>query len=1274
MDLVFDITGSHIAELDDSDLRTLVARLCEAELRRSGLPVSAVTAGGDQNAADGGLDVRVNLPASTAMGGFIPRPATGFQVKVPDMPRHAILEEMCPNGILRPVIQQLASASGAYIIVSAQGSTADSALQSRHDAMRGAVATLEDPSTLTLDFYDRERLASWVREHHGLVSWVRERIGQPIRGWRPYANWALPSENVDARYLVDGKNRLHDERSPREGGLPVEQGIRRIREVLAQPRGTVRLVGLSGTGKTRLVQAVFDARVGDLALDPTLAFYTDLADEPDPSPRDLLLRLAQDRQRAIVVVDNCPPETHRDLTAICIRQESIISLITIEYDVGDDDPEGTEVFRLEPASNEVIVNLLECQAPHISQVDRRHIAEASGGNARIALALARTVTRGESVANLKDTELFKRLFYQRQAPNDLLLRAAQACSIVYSFNGVVLEGETAELPLLAELVGLTTAELYRCVAELRSRDLVQPRGQWRAVLPQALANRLARQALEEIVPGRLSATIVEKGPDRLLQSFSRRLGYLHDSDVAQNIVRGWLSPGGLLSNISQLTSLGITILQNVAPVDPEAILDALESAAIGNDATSLFDHSNRGHSIWGSLLRSLAYESHSFEKAALLLARFVTHEQPSHMDASAGSLFTELFHLYLSGTHASVEQRLRVIDTLVGSEDAASQARGIEAIDALLEAWHFTSSHHFEFGARPRDHGWHPKTNIELVEWYRAALSYAQRWALLNGPLRDKVRSILAKQFRSLWTRAGILDELESMAHALAAQDFWSDGWIAIRNTISFDANAMPPDHVDRLRTLEVALRPNGLLQKARAYVLTQSSWSLDIADGEPCEEGDAEGANFERADEITEMLGREIATNRGALDALLPNLVRNEVARVSQFGKGLATGADQLPALWGRLVEAVGKTKESERNIDVLRGFLSGAYARDTEVTAGFLEAAVDNSILGPWFPILQTSINIDEEGAKRLERALRIGLAPSWTYQYLSMGRATDPIPTSILRRLILGIASLPKGYAVAVKILRMRLFSLKISGGTLEDELALCGRELMRRYTFDQPREMLDHELGIIVDACFRGDTSAEDATFICRQLKAALVGHRTSAYHYKMLIASLFRTQPTISLNEFLGDHPQGTIHSGIYSFDSTPRNPLDEVSPESLIAWAQIDPPARFPQLAAAIIPFMNGETKGTTVWTPTALQILNLSPDRIAVLTRFRSQFMPNGWSGSLANILESRRLLLRALLSYSDPAVVSWARGQDAELGRWAERERLQEGLREQRIDQSFE
>jgi len=154
---------THIAELADDYLRTLIGLLCEAELARRGLPVSVVTWGGNQRAADGGLDVRVSLPAGSAVADFMPRPNTGFQVKCQDMPRAAILEEMRPSGVLRPVIRELADASGAYVIASSQGSTADSALRNRCAAMAEAVAGLPNAEALTLDFHDRTRLASWVR-------------------------------------------------------------------------------------------------------------------------------------------------------------------------------------------------------------------------------------------------------------------------------------------------------------------------------------------------------------------------------------------------------------------------------------------------------------------------------------------------------------------------------------------------------------------------------------------------------------------------------------------------------------------------------------------------------------------------------------------------------------------------------------------------------------------------------------------------------------------------------------------------------------------------------------------------------------------------------------------------------------------------------------------------------------------------------------------------------------------------------------------------------
>lgn len=120
---MLDITGNDIAELNDTDLRSLIGLLCEAELDSKDISTAGVTWGGHQNAGDGGIDVRVDIESE--IEGYIPRPQTGFQVKATDMSRSKIIEEMMPEGNLRPCITELIEKKGAYIIVRSRGQVFD---------------------------------------------------------------------------------------------------------------------------------------------------------------------------------------------------------------------------------------------------------------------------------------------------------------------------------------------------------------------------------------------------------------------------------------------------------------------------------------------------------------------------------------------------------------------------------------------------------------------------------------------------------------------------------------------------------------------------------------------------------------------------------------------------------------------------------------------------------------------------------------------------------------------------------------------------------------------------------------------------------------------------------------------------------------------------------------------------------------------------------------------------------------------------------------------
>jgi len=105
--------------------------------------------------------------------------------------------------------------------------------------------------------------------------------------------------------------------------------------------------------------------------------------------------LISSKQRAILVIDNCGPELHRRLSELCRATGSTVSLITIEYDIQEDEPEGTEVFKLLPSSDDLIEKLIVKRFPHILGINARTIAKFSSGNARVAIALAETVKTKE---------------------------------------------------------------------------------------------------------------------------------------------------------------------------------------------------------------------------------------------------------------------------------------------------------------------------------------------------------------------------------------------------------------------------------------------------------------------------------------------------------------------------------------------------------------------------------------------------------------------------------------------------------------------------------------------------------------------------------------------------------------------------------------------------------------------------------------------------------------------------------------------------------------
>lgn len=1269
---MLEITTDDIGRLDDGALRELVVRLCEAELSAAGLPTSDLTAGGPQDAPDGGIDVRIDAAGALGGNGYVPRGQTGFQVKASPMPASALANEMAPGGKLRDTISALLAEGGAYVVVCSKASPTDSRLRLLKQKMWETANGKTIHPEAVLDFIGADRLALWCRAHPGVSAWARGAVGRPTEGWFPYGNWSRPSEGIEPELILDESARLIDERSPQDGALGVKDGLERMRALAGTPRSSMRLVGLSGVGKTRLVQAIFDDRIGQGALPEHKALYCDYGTPVSPTPSEIARQLVARQAEVVLLVDNCSPETHRTLSEIVALPGSRVSLLTVEYDVRDDDMEGTEVFRLEPASDDVTVSLIKRRYPHINQANGRRLADIAGGNARIALALAHTVRRGESLGRLRDDGLFERLFFQRNQQDPALLAAAEITSLVYSFDGED-EADTSELAVLAQLAGQSVSALKLACAELGRRDLLQKRSHWRAVLPHAVANRLAARAFERLdLPAVGEA--MEVGGQRLLRSFSRRLAFLHDAAQARNLAESWFAADGRLGRLHQITDADFELFRNLAPLAPEAALSAITRGAQADSGWSKFGSNYYGgvrsrHEL-ARLIRALAFDPPMFDEAATRLVEIAIADKENDRQPNKPVLIG-LFKLYLSGTMAGPAQRHAFLKLLTDSDDDQRITLGMELLDSMLETHWFGSVDSFDFGARPRSFGWEPASPEDIAAWFLPAIDLAKTIALSKTKLAVQARQILSNRFRGLWWKTVLKEALSRTMITLTQDAFWPEGWIAVRSAIRF----APQDaDVSDLRSLEAQLRPSDLLQQARAYGFSKGYDSIDLEDLD--EDDDETVGHRGRAERITRKIAIAVAADDEVRQLLIPDLVRSGVQRHWSFGEGLALGADDPATIWTELVDALRLALADDPEPAVLRSFLRAWATRDPEAVQAVFDWLLHEPGLGQWFPFLQTATYpFDAAAVARLLTSLDVGITPAAGYYTLVYGGVIEAIEPTIFATLIAGIAAKEGGHRVALQIFHMRLFSDR-EKSSIDPAIRQAGRDLLATYSFGSRDQREEANLAELAGACLGGPEGERAAERLLRRLKVAVNRYNAYAHDHDELVATVFALQPRVALDFFL--ERQFQSHQGRYSRSllhhfTFRAKPVTHVSENDLLAWAAADPPVRYKRIAACIPIFIGKDpdiSDDADRWWPPALALLESAPDRAEILNEYDDHVHPRSWSGSRAAILERRRVAMKRLDDHSDALVREWGLGWQRRLAEMIPQERARESRREQSFE----
>ena len=158
-------------------------------------------------------------------------------------------------------------------------------------ALRGAGMDIADDR---IDFRDAGQVAAWANCYPSVAAWVKERtqpgtIG-PFQSWR---HWAGRAEHDAASWTDD--ERFSELRA-------------HVLAAALEPRRFCRIVGRSGIGKSRLVLEALapahEAEASGYSLSD-LVLYADESEVGSPAINGVAQVLAENGQRAVIVVDRC---------------------------------------------------------------------------------------------------------------------------------------------------------------------------------------------------------------------------------------------------------------------------------------------------------------------------------------------------------------------------------------------------------------------------------------------------------------------------------------------------------------------------------------------------------------------------------------------------------------------------------------------------------------------------------------------------------------------------------------------------------------------------------------------------------------------------------------------------------------------------------------------------------------------------------------------------------------------------------------------------------
>ena len=1254
----FEVTGEHIAALTERTFPLLLRRLLSAEAQAHGLPTDGIHVASSIFHPDGGEDGRITWEGDPDRTPFLPCRFNQFQLKAGKIqPMEAGQEVLSARGPVKEMVRSALEAKGHYIMLCShpyvRKGIEDRETRIR-EALRGAGLSIDD---VQVRFRDADQIAAWANHHPAVATWLKEQT-QPgaIGPFRSWAHWAGRAEH-------DGSPWVEDER------LPVLRA--RLHEGLTKPRDVVRAVGLSGIGKSRLVLEALGpaAETGSFLHD--LVLYADESEVGSPALNAAVQSLADMRARAVVVVDRCPPESHRMLADMVSRVSRRLSLITIDNEMPPGTADGT-TFKVGEAPLSVVESVISRVAPGLPSEDQRRLVHFSKGFPGIAIRVARTWTESKPVAHATEDHFVNAFVRGRRPEEPEMLDKSAKLLAAFGLVDLKQAAESELREIAAHGRNLTPADLRVSIRRLVDRGVAQRRGRFVILQPRPIAMRLAERQWSEwnrcewnqVLAGDISANLKTLA--------ARQLTWLNTTGISKEVLAHVCRPSGPFDEFEGIARTAhAEVLSALAEIDSGIVVDQLGRSLADVEDLSEVSGDMRRHLVWA--LEKIAFHPETFADGARLLLCLAVAENEQGIANNATGQFKALFRVVLGATAADSTARLSVLDEAIDTDDPSQRAIVVEALIDGAETHGSSRLVGAEtHGSRPALESWCPSTAEEATDYINGCVSRLVEMAIQDDEAGIAARTGLGRHLRSL-IRSGLIGTVETVIGRVGGMSGqWTEALESLGHFLEYDASKMDGKIGDRVRALIADLQPKELESRVQ-YLVTDMPWDF------PCGEKLDFDTRDQRKAEAVDTLAAEIVEHVEVLKDVVPRLSRGRQRMAFAFGKAIASeGPAGAPSDWlGRFIQAVVEIPEEERNFDLLSGYIAGIAEIHPELVNDFKRRAVRSPELAPALPLICWRVGITPSDIGLIIGAFQEDLVPAWRLMQWTSGGVLAKVPAQAVAPLFdTMLDHSAEAFAVGVELMGMYAHGAPGALEGLRPQVRKAA-ENVARWGRSSGGAMYDHHFDQILTWILKKGRQDPDARAIALCLARAIANFTDwrDVQVIKPIVPLLLSGFPEIVLplvgQAIVSERTQAWFLEDVlgdrFSSDLE-QNPLILSLPEDvLFAWCHAYPD-RVPAFAAAIVPVLTTHRVDTLDRSlhPVTVRLLDEFGDREDVLEAFDRNVHTFGWIGSITAYFALYEEPLSTLCDHRRHQVRRWASAMHRNLRAQIESARIEDEERD--------